>query len=223
MPAEYENGNVRAVCPECNGAITTFEYREATREFGHLIRIKKHTFRGQTYVRTIYRLMRCAGCGRGGLATIHDDPNIVRPPVVSEFYPFSVDKAPLPPAVPRGIVAEYREAEHCASFGAYRAASALLRSALEKALTANGYTSGSLKERIDQAAKDGIITAPRQRRAHENVRVLGNDILHDEWRPVPAEEYTDAHQYLQRILEDFYDHRGDVEELLVRAGRLEKQ
>ena len=47
---------------------------------------------------------------------------------------------------------EYREAELCTSVGAWRGASALLRSALEKTLKANGYTGGSLFDKINWAA-----------------------------------------------------------------------
>lgn len=139
---------------------------------------------------------------------------------MSDFYPHSRETAPLPPLVPAGIVAEYREAELCASVGAHRAASALLRSVLEKTLKANGYTKGDLKPKIDEAANDGVITAPRRQRAHEDIRVLGNDVLHDEWRKVTGDEYEAAHHYVQRILEDFYDHRGEVEAILVKAKRV---
>lgn len=141
--------------------------------------------------------------------------------VLDEFFPPAIDRLKLPDKVPGGVAAEFTEAEVCASVHAWRAASALLRSALEKTLAANGYDKGPLAGRIDEAAKDGVITAARQKRAHENVRVLGNDILHDEWREVTAEEYEDAHHYVQRILEDFYDHRGEVEGILKAAGRLQ--
>ena len=43
-----------------------------------------------------------------------------------------------------------------------RVCSALLRSALEKTLVANGYVKGSLKDRVDDAAKEGVITAARR-------------------------------------------------------------
>ena len=141
---------------------------------------------------------------------------------IAEFYPHDRETAPLPSSVPDGIVAEYREADLCASVGAYRAASALLRSALEKTLRHNGYQERQvrLQQRIDLAANDHILTAARQRRAHENVRDPGNDILHDDWRAVDQVEYASAHLYVQRILEDFYDHRQEVEVLLTKAGRL---
>jgi hypothetical protein len=128
---------------------------------------------------------------------------------------------PLPSKVPEGIVSEFREAEICASVGAHRGAGALIRSVLEKTLKANGYTDErNLKQRIDAAATDAIITAARQKRAHEEVRVLGNDILHEEWMVVTDADYEDAHHYAQRSLEDFYDDRAEVEAILIQKGRL---
>jgi hypothetical protein len=94
---------------------------------------------------------------------------------------------------------------------------------LEKTLIENGYTKGSLASRIDDAAADGIITAARQKRAHDDIRVLGNDILHDEWREVVEGEYKAAHLYTQRILEDLYDQRDEVEQVLSSTGRLAKK
>src|SRR2546425_1165759 len=216
MPAEYVGGNVRATCPDC-GAVTTFEAATGGSEFGVLGRSGMTKYRGQLFGRTLYRLLRCASCGRGGLSTVHDSGP---PAAMSDFYPHARETAPLPQAVSSGITTEYREAEFCAAVGAHRAASALLRSVLEKTLKANGYTKGSLEDKIDAAADDGIITAPRRKRAHENIRDLGNDVVHDEWREVTADEYAAAHLYAQRILEDFYDNRVEVEAVLTKAGRL---
>ena len=150
MPAEYvPPGNVRAACPGCAGALSTYEQVSATGgPFGQIVREVPHKFEGRWYGRIIYRLLRCAGCGRGGLAMIHDGSGLA--PAVSHFYPFSPERAPLPPDSPAGVVAEVREAELCAAVRAWRAASALLRSALEKTLIANGYQNGSLKARIDE-------------------------------------------------------------------------
>jgi hypothetical protein len=55
----------------------------------------------------------------------------------------------------------------------------LLSSTLEKTLKENGYSSGSLASKIDAACADGVITESRKKKAHEEVRVLGNDVLHD--------------------------------------------
>lgn len=85
---------------------------------------------------------------------------------------------------------------------------------------ANGYLKGSLADKIDQAAEDGVITAARSTRAHEDIRVLGNDILHDAWRAVFQAEFDLAHKYAQRILEDLYDDRPSVTALLAEKLRL---
>jgi hypothetical protein len=128
--------------------------------------------------------------------------------------------------VPPDIQGEFREAERCTAFKANRAASALFRSVLEKTLKANGYTKGNdpslrdLQKRIDAAAADGVITDARRKRAHDNIRSLGNDVLHDDWREVTADEVEDSHRYTQRILEDLYDDRPTVEALLTAKKKL---
>jgi uncharacterized protein DUF4145 len=135
-------------------------------------------------------------------------------------------RAPLPNLVPAEIQKEFREAEQCASFGANRAASALFPSVLEKTLKANGYTRSNdaslrdLQKRIDAAAADGVITDARRKKAHDDIRSLGNDVLHDDWREVTDEELEDAHRYTQRILEDLYDDRATVESILIAKGKL---
>lgn len=211
-------GGVRTVCPDCGGALAVYNRRSPNREFGFVIREGRHEYMGGHFTRVLFVLMCCGGCGRGGLATIHELDG--RNTTLEAFYPSGVERAPLPGRTPGSIVSEYREAELCASIGALRAASALLRSTLEKTLRANGYVDGSLQEKIDQAANDGILTAARRKRAHEQIRDLGNDILHDEWREVTEGEYTSSHHYAQRILEDFYDDRAGVEALLFKAKRL---
>jgi hypothetical protein len=178
-----------------------------------------HAFDGYMYPRTIYHLMRCSGCGRGGLAAIHVHDRYMDGEL-GEFWPRTIDMLELPEEVPDDVQSEFREAELCASVGAWRAGSSMLRSTLEKTLLANGYDKGKLQEKIDRAATDGAITAARSKRAHENIRVLGNDVLHDEWREVTGEEFDQAHHYAQRIMEDFYDDRPSVEALLISKGRL---
>lgn len=129
----------------------------------------------------------------------------------------------LPPSTPLGIEAEFREAEKCLSNTCYRAAAGMFRSVLDKTLRANGYKlkgGTNLQQQIDMAANDGIITAARQRRAHDEVRVLGNDVLHDEWREIPPGDVEAAHHYVQRILEDFYDDRPSTLAVLRAKGRV---
>jgi len=142
--------------------------------------------------------------------------------VLLEFFPLEIAHLALPAGVPSGIVAEFGEAELCAAIRAWRAGSAMFRSALEKTLEANGYPAGTLMKRIDDAAGDGVITAARQKRAHDDVRVLGNDVLHEPWREVSPDEYAAARFYVHRIVEDFYDTRAEVEAILMAKGRITK-
>lgn len=212
------NYGVSAHCPVCL-AVTSFDQMGTCNVDG------PHPYKGKTYGRVLYVFSHCARCGRGGLATIHDNGS---PPsaVLESFFPFSIDAAPLPKAVPPDIQAEFREAERCASLGANRAGSALFRSVLEKTLKANGYIKSNdpslrdLQKRIDAAAADGVITDARRKRAHDDVRSLGNDVLHDDWREITNEEVEDSHRYTQRILEDLYDDRATVEAVLVAKKRL---
>jgi len=219
MQATYQNGNIRTRCPDCDGAITTYAPNDASRTFGSILRDEGHYFGGVQYRRILYVLFKCAGCGRGGLAKLHDNGNL-HSGALEWFVPTSIERASLPAGAPNGVTSEYREAELCASIGAWRAASGLLRSTLEKLLRANGYTKGSLADRIDMAASDGVITEARRKRAHEEVRVLGNDVLHDEWREVLADEVALAHHYVHRVAEDLYDDRASVEAILIAKGRL---
>ena len=221
MKALLDHSNVRANCPDCDGAVTTFERVYGGRELGHVLVNYSHHHGPMIYSRVLYTLLRCAGCGRAGLAKIHDNGN-EHQAALEWFYPNSLELAELPDGVPAEIEADFREAETCASFGAKRGASALIRSALEKALKANGYVKRSLEANIDDAASDGVITAARKQKAHEDVRVLGNDVLHDEWREVADEEVELAIHYTQRVLEDLYDDRGSVESILLSKKRLPK-
>lgn len=219
MLPEQRNGNITARCPDCEGAITNFEFAPGGRELGTYFIDGAHQYMNKGFVRVMYRFYRCTGCGRSGMAKIHDTGNTIGA-VMEWFVPTAVDKAPLPVNLPAGIQTEFREAELCFSVGACRAASGLLRSTLEKLLIANGYTKGSLAARIDEVAADGVITESRRKKAHEDVRVLGNDVLHDEWREVAPEEVEAAHRYVQRVTEDLYDDRAAVECILRAKNRL---
>jgi uncharacterized protein DUF4145 len=189
-------------------------------------------FEDNLYSRILWHALRCNVCSRGAIAKILDNGNS-QTAVLADFLPNAVERANLPASVPTDIEKEFREAELDAAQGAYRSGSALLRSVLEKTLKKNGYEeveytdekgalkkSSSLLRRIDAAANDGVITETRKKRAHEQIRVLGNDILHDDWREVKQDEFDDAHKYSQRILEDFYDDRTTIETRLKAKGRL---
>jgi hypothetical protein len=236
IPPTY---TVLARCPDCD-VDTSFDARgHSNTAMGASIVNERHIYNGVSYARILWQALRCSVCNRGAMAKFHDQGS-GQTAVLENFITRTVEKAALPVGVPQDIVSEFREAELDASHGAFRSGSAMLRSVLEKTLKKNGYEvvevrndhgnieldkqenpkkSNRLIDRIDAAAWDKIITETRQKRAHENIRVLGNDILHDDWRNVTEDEFGDAHKYAQRILEDFYDDRLTVEARLSSEHR----
>lgn len=218
MQARYDHGNVIAQCPDC-GAIVTFASNHGAVQFGFVSVDRRTEVASRPFLRVAYVLTRCSNCGRGGLARIHYN-STPSDGALGEFLPVSVDQATLPVGVPKDLVEEYREAERCMSIEAWRAASGLLRSTLEKTRKANGYSRGNLQNKIDDAVSDGVITAALGHRAHDDIRVLGNDVLHDPWRAVTSEEVEASHHYAQRVLEAFYDDRATVETILRSKNRV---
>lgn len=216
----YINGLIKCICPDCN-AIANFDYRNSSREFGYVDIERRHRYKGMHFARTVYILFSCTGCGRGGIAKIHCDNN-PQEGEVEDFYPVGIDKAKVPSNTPDEILAELNEAELCASVQAWRAGSAMLRSVLEKVLIKNGYIEKKLINKIDAANMDKIITDSRTQKAHNEVRALGNDILHDEWKEVTEEGFAIAYHYCQRIIEDFYDDRSTVENILKEKSRIKE-
>lgn len=218
MEVKFENGVITCICPDCN-AISNFLYKDSTKEFGCFIIDKIHMYNTRNYSRIIYFLYKCSGCGRGGIAKVHCD-NQPFVGAIEEFYPIGIEKTKIPNSVPTEIVEELHEAELCSTVKAWRAGSALIRSVLEKVFIVNGYNEKDLFNKIEASKKDGIITDSRAKKAHEDIRVLGNDILHDKWRAVDPEEFYLALHYCQRIIEDFYDDRNTVESILKGVSRI---
>jgi Domain of unknown function (DUF4145) len=227
----WNENNVLALCPDCE-AVTSFDDKGfSNTKMGISIVDKSTSFEGRQYSRVLWHGLRCSNCGRGAIAKILDNGNS-RGAVIQDFVPQAIQKASLPASVPQDIVAEFRESELCAVHAAYRSGSAMLRSVLEKTLKKNGYDeveyddkgtkkkSRALLHRINAASEDGVLTETRRKKAHENIRVLGNDILHDDWREVAKDEFDEAHKYAQRILEDFYDDRPTIEAQLKAKGRI---
>ena len=229
-PPIMREQSVTAYCPTCE-ALSQFFMGNAQREFGSLIRDAPdrpplrdsigHAIPRRN-AREISILIQCGGCLRAGLVVVEAGNSVANGEVVA-FFPTAIVSATVPSSCPEELANELREAEVCAAAGAYRAASAMLRSTLEKTLKKNGYASPGagrhLRDFIDAAAADGVIVETHRRRAHEN-RNLGNDVVHDAWRAVDEDEYNAAHRYVLWILTDFYDDRATVDALLKSKGRL---
>jgi len=220
-----ELGNVQANCPDCNGALSIYEWSVGGSALGTVNKQTPYPSWGNSILD--YRFFCCAGCGRGGLGLIiwHGTRYPGDKRELIWFIPEAKEKLSLPGKVPEGIVNEFREAEKCMESECHRAAAGMLRSVLDKTMKANGYNDKgvSLEKKIEMAANDRVITEARKRRAHEEIRVLGNDVLHDEWHPIPPEDPESARHYCQRILEDLYDDRESVLSLLRSAGRVPEE
>ena len=219
-----KQGSIVAHCPGCRGGRSTFEWQVDGREIGAISDPTDRSPWGITCKRD-FRLFRCAGCGMGAYGVILYKNYEAYPGSYNklvEFYPESKQRLDLPDLTPRGIANEFREAEKCFDNNCCRAAAGLFRSVLDKTMRANGYKTTqekNLYQKIEAAAEDGIITQARKRRAHDEIRVLGNDVLHDEWQEIAEEDVEACRHYCQRILEDFYDDRVSVLKLLEEAGR----
>lgn len=77
---------------------------------------------------------------------------------------------------------------------------------------------GSLQAKIDEAAKDGVITAARSQKEHEDIHVLGNEVVHDDWRSIDEAEVESALHYAQRVLEVLYADRDTVAKGRLKAA-----
>lgn len=219
-----KNGCVIASCPNCE-AKTTYEWRDQHNIYG----IIQYKYLSPTTIEFV--LYKCNGCGWGGIGCVEHKQQDYKSaianskPILIGFYPNTVEPNKLPKEVPEGIRKEYREAEKCLKYECYRAAAGLFRSVLDKTLKHNGYANknSSLYHQIESAANDGILTDSRRKRAHDEIRVLGNDVLHDDWCPIELADVELARHYSQRILEDFYDDRPTVESQLIEKGRIKKE
>jgi hypothetical protein len=109
MKPKFVGTELSAPCPDCGGAITTFEQSTHGTAFGSIQRPWRHKFEGQDCEAAQYLLVRCAGCGRGGLLTMHIGKHGIKS-FDEAFYPACTELASLPADVPPDIVAEYREA-----------------------------------------------------------------------------------------------------------------
>lgn len=219
-----KNGNIIANCPSCNGALTTFQF--SSKEFV-VTKIRRPYSRSlEPDVDLQHRLFICNSCGSGAIGRVlmmHAGGKY--PGDINElvyFSPETTELLPLPNSTPHEIAKEFREAEFCLGYKCFRASAALFRSTLEKTLRENGYDDkvGNLRTRIDEAANDHLITNSRKQLAHEEIRVLGNDVLHDDWREITREEVNAARLYCQRIIEDFYSDRKTVESILREKKRI---
>jgi hypothetical protein len=143
---------VLALCPDC-GATTSFDVNGFSNTSLGVLNINvPHTYEGANYGRVLWQFFRCNVCSRGAVAKIHESGN-TQTAVLEDFLPQAIEKASLPPAVAEDIVSEFRESEIDAAHGAYRSASAMMRSVLEKTLKKNGYKQVEIEDNQGNSKK----------------------------------------------------------------------
>lgn len=226
MSVQLKGNNVIANCPDCDGAKTTFEFRDTNsgREYGYVVDDVHHQLFDETGTphtgkRRIYRLLKCSTCGRAGMSQVSEGVN--GRVYLIDFYPHSTVVLEVPKGTPEGVLSEFREAEDDASHENFRSAGAMLRSTIEKVLQNHGYTDYSLKKNIENAQKEGLFTRVLKNKTENVVKTLGDTILHREWRKITESEYNEAHQYTKQLIDAFYSDPKEVLVLLMEAGRLD--
>ena len=125
--------------------------------------------------RRFWRIYFCARCGGGVIAASPDETG-----EVMEIYPLveSIDEA-IPDSA-RTFLNQATDSLH-APAGAVM----LCASAVDAMLKKKNYKKGTLNERIDQAAKNQLITEDMRKWAH-NIRLDANEPRHaDEENPLP--------------------------------------
>lgn len=233
MDAEKVDGGYRAYCPTCK-TLTLFRstdnrgngYSSFSRDLKDPVK-KKINDQDAIYNRVISTSCECTGCRRGGMAeSYHSSKNQSE---LIDFYPYELKHKELPESLPREIRKEFKEAEICYGHKAYRASSAMARSTLEKVLKLSGYEDVDdntgydrmgLKKKIEEATSDHILTKAREKQVHDDIKVLGDEVVHRPWREISKEEVESSLKYVLWIIHDLYDDRSTVEAELQRLGRL---
>jgi hypothetical protein len=130
----------------------------------------------------VYCCKSCGGVVTAGTLRVNADPGIVP---INEIYPDIKIISESIPEKPREFLRQAQNSLHAPS-----GAIMLCASAVDAMLKDKGYTKGSLNDRIEQAAKDHLITDGMAQWAHQ-VRLDANDERHaDEKAPLPI--YEDA-------------------------------
>src|ERR1700730_10800469 len=74
MEPVYKKGTVSTRCAGCGGALASYTNQISGHDgnAGIVVLDFQHFFGKKGFSRILYILLRCGGCGRGGLAVVHD-------------------------------------------------------------------------------------------------------------------------------------------------------
>jgi hypothetical protein len=153
-----------------------------------------------------WKMARCGGC-RQPLFVILDEQESR---VLRTFPPISLER---PPDVPIGVADDYVEATLCLSVGAYKAAAALCRRALQAAALDKGCKRRKLSLQLDELGKRGLLNPSLLDVAHQ-VRYFGNYGAHpdeDGLGDISQEEAENIHELAWQVLEDLYVNPARVQ------------
>lgn len=221
MNPKVSNNNVTAYCDVCK-ANSNFLYKDSNGKiFGSFDSENSNLLDSRVdsrYGRIEYILVSCSSCKRGGLVELHYHGGGYS---FISFFPSPTGHTDLPKKTPSDIQAEFKSSENCVSIDEYRPAAAMLRSTLEKTLKKHGYEEWGLSDNLKNLSSDNILPRWLVKQNSEIVKILGDEILHGDWREVTTEEYRKAHHYVERLIESFYDDHASVIEDLQQRGRLE--
>lgn len=134
--------------------------------------------------------------------------------VDEDIYPYR-DKNSIPikkfRRLPKSIRDIYEETITCFNNGCHILCGAGLRAVIEYLCDENGVNKGSLKDKIIQVQKKGILTKKHSDTLHE-LRLMGNDAVHNKVKP-QIEELKNALDIIEHTLENIYNLPIKAEEL----------
>ncbi|GAA1543378.1 hypothetical protein GCM10009788_52350 [Nocardioides humi] len=140
---------------------------------------------------------------------------------VNDWWPRHVGGKEFPD-VPEHIASTADEAHQSLSIGAHRGAIALARAVVEATAKDHGITKGMLDKKIDEMAKQGVISDAMKDAAHE-IRFAGNEVAHADLaeEPITKEDAEEVLALMDAILTRVYQEPAQVAR--VRQRREERR
>jgi hypothetical protein len=153
-----------------------------------------------------WRIGLCENCRRPLFVVLDEQET----EIIRTFPPVSLDK---PSHVPSGVADDYVEATLCLSVGAYKAAAAMCRRALQSAALDKGCKHAKLNAQLNELSQKGLLNPSLLKVAHQ-VRYFGNYGAHpdeDGLGDVTQKEADTIRDLTWQVLEDLYVNPARVE------------
>jgi hypothetical protein len=163
-----------------------------------------------------WKMARCGACRRPLFVILDEGEDRV----LRTFPPISLER---PPDVPIGVADDYVEATLCLSVGAYKAAAAMCRRALQASAVEKGCKQEVLIKQLDELGEKDLLNASLLEVAHQ-VRHFGNYGSHpdeDGLGEISQAEAENIHRLTWQVLEDLYVNPARVQ--AVKAALTQKK